>query len=251
MKKLIAGNWKMNLGLEEAKMLIADIVNKIDFYEGLASKHDLLVCPPFLYIPAVRHALRPLGGFMSFGAQDCSAYDNGAHTGDISAAMLADSGCSYVICGHSERRQNHAETSDIVKAKAEQAIKNEMTAIICIGEQDSEREEGRHKDVVLDQLAQSLPEQANAQNCVIAYEPVWAIGTGKTATPRDAEDMHGAIRTALGERFDQAESMRILYGGSMKPGNAGELLATPNVNGGLIGGASLNSEDFVAIALAI
>ncbi len=251
MKKLIAGNWKMNLGLEEAKLLVADTVNKIYFHEGLVEKHSFLICPPFIFIPAIRHALRPIEDYISFGAQDCSPYDNGAHTGDISASMLADSGCSYVIVGHSERRAGHGESDEIVRQKAQQVIANGMTAIICVGESEAERESGREVDVVLNQLEGSLPEDTSAENTVIAYEPVWAIGTGKTATPQDAGDMHTEIRSYLSKRIEGGENIRILYGGSMKPGNAADLLATPNIDGGLIGGASLKADDFVGIGLAI
>lgn len=252
MKKLIAGNWKMNCGLEEAKMLIADIINKIDFHPGLSEKHDFLVCPPYIYIPAVRHALRPLQSYMSFGAQDCSQADNGAHTGDISARMLADSGCSYVIVGHSERRTNHRESDEIVRQKAQQVIDNNMTAIICVGENAAERDEGRQEKVVMEQLEHSVPwDIASPENLVIAYEPVWAIGTGHTATPEDAGAMHQAIRDYLKDKIKEGEDIRILYGGSMKPANAADLLSTAHIDGGLIGGASLKADDFVGIGLAV
>lgn len=248
-KKLIAGNWKMNGNLDEAKGLIADIINGIFGAPVLKEYCDFLVCPPYLHLYAIRHALHGRDDVL-FGGQDCSANENGAFTGDTSAAMLKDSGCSYVILGHSERRQHHFETDEMVRRKAALAHAQGLKTIICVGEKESEREQGAHQVVVGSQLESSLPDSATAENTVIAYEPVWAIGTGKTATPEDVKTMHAFIRGQLAERLENSEKLRILYGGSMKPDNARELLATENVDGGLIGGASLSAEQFLAIAKA-
>ncbi|MCB9980887.1 MAG: triose-phosphate isomerase [Rhodospirillales bacterium] len=249
MKKLIAGNWKMNGSMENARALIANIINQLETDEDVLKKCDILVCPPFLHIPAVRHAIY---GFpdLRFGAQDCSAYDNGAHTGDVSASMLRDSSCSYVIVGHSERRQYQQESNEMVAQKAAQVLKNDMTPIICVGETEDEREQGKAQEVVAAQLAGSIPDLESFQEIVVAYEPVWAIGTGKTASVDDVAEMHGFIREQLKELVPDADKVRILYGGSMKPENAGALLSTENVDGGLIGGASLSAEQFLAIARA-
>lgn len=250
MKKLIAGNWKMNGDSQEARALIAAIINGLDAEPYILKSCDVLVCPPFLHIPAVRHAVH---GFpaVQFGAQDCSAYDDGAYTGDISAAMLKDANCSYVIAGHSERRQYHAERGAIVAQKALQAVKNDMTPIICVGESEAEREAGQAETVVAAQLAGSIPELTGFDEIVIAYEPVWAIGTGRTASVEDVAEMHGFIREQLNGKVKAPEKVRILYGGSMKPENARALLACENVDGGLIGGASLSAESFLAIARAV
>ena len=247
MKKLIAGNWKMNGALNDAKKLISSLINGIEEEKNLLDTCDFVVCPPFVHINAVKHTLHALE-HVTYGAQDCSAQDNGAYTGEVSAAMLADMKCSYVILGHSERRQYHGESNELVAAKAAKAHENGVVAIICVGELESERDEGRQEAVVKDQLLGSLPGSATSENTVIAYEPVWAIGTGKTATPEDAGAMHDFIRGQLSEKLDNADQVRILYGGSMKPGNAGELLAQPNIDGGLIGGAALSAEDFLGIA---
>ena len=243
MKKLIAGNWKMNGDLAFARALIADVVNGIYDRAELHERFDFLVCPPALHIGAVRHALV---GYpkIALGAQNCSPFDKGAYTGDISAAMLKDSGCSYVIVGHSERREYQKETDAIIRTKAEQLLANDLTPIVCVGETLEQREVGNALSVVEEQLKGSLPELERYDDLVVAYEPVWAIGTGKVASVQDIEEMHAHIRGIVGE------SVRILYGGSMKPGNAGEILAVPNVDGGLIGGASLKADDFIGIAKA-
>ena len=249
MKKLIAGNWKMNGSIDDARGLIADIVNKLEAQEEVLEKADILVCPPALHIPAVRHALY---GYpkLKLGAQDCSQYENGAYTGDISAKMLKDSACSYVILGHSERRQYHGETDEIVQKKAEAALENDLIPIICVGETEAEREDGRAEEVVLHQLQHSLPPLNDFHQIAVAYEPVWAIGTGKTASPEDTRHMHALIRGELAKHTKNDEKVRILYGGSMKPENAEELLSTDNVDGGLIGGASLKADQFLSIARA-
>lgn len=242
MKKLIAGNWKMNLNRAEANKLINALKN------ADTASVDYLVCPPFVYLDDVVKTLS--GTNIAVGAQDCAAQDNGAHTGDISAAMLADIGVTHVILGHSERRTDHKESDDLVKQKAIKAHETGLTAIICVGETETQRDNGDEQSVVKQQLLNSLPATATSANTVIAYEPVWAIGTGKTAQATDVKEMHGFIREILAQRFDDPQNVRILYGGSMKPENAGELLATPNVDGGLIGGASLSADSFTAIGNA-
>jgi triosephosphate isomerase len=247
MKKLIAGNWKMNCSLEEAKLLIADVINGVYQNEAVQDNNEFVIFPPFIYLPTVRHALGN-HTFISFGAQDCSGHENGAYTGDISAAMLKDSACTYVITGHSERRKHHGETNADVKAKAGQGIKSGLNVIVCVGETQEERDAGRAEEVVQKQLLESLPAGAHARNTVIAYEPVWAIGTGNTASSNDILFMHSFIRAALEEKLADAANMRILYGGSVTPENGPGILKTPNVDGVLVGGASLKASDFLAIA---
>lgn len=249
MRNLIAGNWKMNCTLQEAKELIADIINGLYTRPQLEDDNEFLVCPPYIYLPTIRHAVLN-HNFLSFGAQDCSAQENGAHTGDISAAMLHDSGCNYVIVGHSERRADHKESDELVAEKVLKVVKNKMTAILCVGETEAEREAGQQDVVVGRQLDAALNERYDSQNLVIAYEPVWAIGTGKTAQREDIESMHGFIRKKLQERLADGKNIRILYGGSVKPDNAGDILSIENVNGCLIGGASLKAESFIGIAEA-
>ncbi|MEO5365348.1 MAG: triose-phosphate isomerase [Magnetococcus sp. WYHC-3] len=249
MKKLIAGNWKMNGSADDARALIADIINRLSLAEDILKRCDVLVCPPFLHIPAVRHATY---GYpkISFGAQDCSRFENGAYTGDVSAAMLKDASCKYVILGHSERRQHLGETDEHVAQKAKLALSHDIVPIICVGETDAQRRAGQQESVVAAQLAGSIPKLGQFDEIVIAYEPVWAIGTGNTATPADVKAMHAFIRMQLKNHVKAPEKVRILYGGSMKPDNAAELLSTENVDGGLIGGASLKAEQFLAIARA-
>ena len=236
MNNLIAGNWKMNMNRAEAVRLSEQL-------RDIEADVDVLVCPPFIHLEAVIGALDGKGDVM-VGAQDCSAYDNGARTGDISAVMIADIGAGYVILGHSERRQYYAETDSIVKEKVSQAHANKLVTIVCVGETEDQREQGKAEDTVAEQLSGSLPSSATSNNTIIAYEPVWAIGSGKTATPEDAEAMHKFIRNCLQDYVDGPDNIRILYGGSMKPGNAAALLAQPNINGGLIGGASLDIDSF-------
>lgn len=247
MKKLIAGNWKMNGDLGSALTLTREIVAGIDADPRLTADCDFLLCPPFVHLARVRANLGQKNieaGSIMLGAQDCSEKDNGAVTGDISAAMLADCGVQAVILGHSERRQGHDETSDLVKAKAVQAHKAGLIAVICVGETETEREQGTHFKIVETQIRASLPEGADGNNTVIAYEPIWAIGTGKTATPDDVASMHKFIRGTVG-------NMRILYGGSVKADNAGMLFATENVDGALIGGASLKPDQYLGIAKSV
>lgn len=242
--KLIVGNWKMN-GLQADSRVRARALA-----EGVAalkdSGFDMVLCPPATMIAAVADTLA--GSGVKHGGQDCHTETSGAFTGNISALMLKDLGCTHVILGHSERRQYHAETSALVAAKAAAAHAAGLVAIICVGETDAERSEGRADAVVAAQLAESVPAAATAENTAIAYEPVWAIGTGKTASSDDIKNMHAHIHAKAGEKI--AGTPRLLYGGSVKAGNAGEILHLPHVDGVLVGGASLVAEDFLAIAKA-
>jgi triosephosphate isomerase len=210
---------------------------------------DLLVCPPATVLMAV--GARLAGGPVALGGQDCHTAAGGAHTGDIAAGMLADLGCRYVIVGHSERRADHGETDALVRAKATAAIAAGLVAIVCVGESDAERVGGVAERVVGRQLAGSLPDGATPDTCVLAYEPVWAIGTGRTPTAADILAMHGFVRGQLRSRLGEAAArIRILYGGSVKPANAAEILGLDNVDGALVGGASLEADSFMAIAAA-
>jgi triosephosphate isomerase len=208
---------------------------------------EVMVCPPATLLAQARYVLT--GSTILLGAQDCHPLVSGAHTGDISAEMLADAGATAVIVGHSERRTDHGERDALVDAKARAAHRAGLTAIICIGETAQEREQSKTLEVVRRQLEGSLPGDATGANTVIAYEPVWAIGSGLTPTPADVTEVHGFIRGELGRLLGRGESgaLRILYGGSVKPGNAGELLLVPDVDGALVGGASLRAADFYAI----
>jgi triosephosphate isomerase len=219
----------------------------VRFTRGPAPDADIMVCPPATLLSRARETLA--GTSIQLGAQDCHPLPSGAHTGDISAEMLADAGVSAVIVGHSERRIEHGETDALVAAKAEAAHRASMTAIICVGETDEERHRGATLEIVRGQLQGSLPQKARAADTVIAYEPVWAIGTGLTPTPEDVAEVQGLIRAELCGLLGLAEGnrIRILYGGSVKPENAGELLVVPEVNGALVGGASLKASDFYAI----
>ena len=242
-RPLVAGNWKMN-GLSAS---MAELNGIKAGAEPLASKVELMVCPPATLLAQFAWAAK--GGKLTLGGQDCHANASGAHTGDIAAEMLKDAGASAVIVGHSERRTDHHETDAQVRAKAQAAHRAGLTAIVCVGEQRAHREAGETLTVVGGQLDGSLPDAATTANLVIAYEPVWAIGTGLTPTPADVAEVHAFIRKKLGERYGaQGAAMRILYGGSVKPSNAKELLGLPNVNGALVGGASLKAADFLAIA---
>jgi triosephosphate isomerase len=247
MKKLIAGNWKMNGTLESAIKLANDIVDGVQQDAQLLEKADLLVCPTFAHLVPVQ---AELSAAVSLGAQDCSPFDDGAYTGDISASMLKDLNCNYVILGHSERRDYYVESNLLVRQKAAVAVSAGLKTIICVGETEEERDDGKVEDVVGRQLAESLPQEATADNTVIAYEPVWAIGTGKSATPDDIAAVHDFIRAQLKNKIEGGTNVRILYGGSVKPGNAADIFAVENVNGALIGGASLKADDFLGIAKA-
>ena len=244
-RPLVAGNWKMN-GLRGSAVELG----KIRAGAGdLLTKVDLMICPPATLIMTFAQAAA--GSKIEIGGQDCHAEPSGAFTGDISAEMLADLGARAVIVGHSERRTLHKETDAEVRAKSQAAWRAGLTAIVCIGETRAEREAGKTLAVVKRQLRGSLPEGATAQNVVIAYEPVWAIGTGLTPTIADVAQAHEFIRKRIVERHGAAaRAVRVLYGGSVKPSNAKELMTVANVDGALVGGASLKAEDFLGIAAA-
>ncbi|MGQ9365371.1 triose-phosphate isomerase [Azospirillum sp. ST 5-10] len=243
-RTLIAGNWKMNGLKADGLALASDLAGRLKGAGRVA--FDMLVCPPFPLLFPVGEAIADSP--LALGGQDCAPQQKGAHTGDVAAAMLVDAGCRYVIVGHSERRQDHGEGDAMIAAKAAAAHSRGLVAIVCVGETEAERDAGAAREVVGRQVAGSLPEGATAANTVVAYEPVWAIGTGKTATPQDVADMHGFIRETLRARLPDADGVRILYGGSVKPANAAELLAVADVDGALVGGASLQADDFWAIA---
>ncbi len=244
LRPLIAGNWKMN-GLRASAV---EFDAMLAGASAVSAKADLLVCPPATLIAAFAEKARGSKA-LAVGAQDCHPKPSGAHTGDISAEMLADAGASAIIVGHSERRADHGESDALVRQKAEAAWRAGLTAIVCIGETQHHRDHGQTLDICGGQLNLSLPDGARADNLVVAYEPVWAIGTGLTPTVEDVEQIHGFIRGLLMARFSvEGERIRILYGGSVKPSNARELMAVANVNGALVGGASLKAGDFLAIA---
>ena len=244
MRKLVAGNWKMN-GLKADGLALARAL-VLRAAAGDPPECELAVCPPATLVGAVGETLR--GSGIALGGQDCHAESSGAHTGDIAAVMLRDLGCTYVIVGHSERRANHGESDAQVRAKAKAARGAGLIPILCIGETLAERDAGEALDVVERQLAGSLPDGLKDEQIVIAYEPVWAIGTGRTPTTDDVAAVHACIRKILKDRVKNGAGARVLYGGSVKPANALELLGVANVDGALVGGASLNAADFWAIA---
>ena len=243
-RPLVAGNWKMN-GLKAGLSELEGICR--GYTPALAAKADFLICPPAtLLSEAVKRAA---GTGVYIGGQDCHAKASGAHTGEVSAEMLKDAGAAFVIVGHSERRSDHGETDAVVRAKAEAAWRAGLIAIVCVGERKEQRETGEAISVVKAQLEGSIPDGADATELVVAYEPVWAIGTGLTPTVADVAEMHAAIRAALEQRFGGAgKDTRILYGGSVKPDNAKQLIIQDDVDGALIGGASLKSLDFLGIS---
>jgi len=246
-RPLVAGNWKMN-GLR-AQLREAEAVRDALATGQVSHGVDVMICPPATLISALARLAE--GSRLAIGGQDCHWLPSGAHTGEISAEMLHDAGATAVIVGHSERRGDHGELDNTVKAKAEAALRAGIAAIICIGETAGQRRSGLTLDVVARQVARSVPEASTAADTIVAYEPVWAIGTGLTPTAKEVAEVHAFIRTILIDRFGtQGREMRILYGGSVKPSNAAELLAISNVNGALVGGASLKSADFLAIAAA-
>jgi triosephosphate isomerase len=245
-RKLIAGNWKMNCLKADAVALAKDLAGRM---RGAGqARFDMLVCPPFVLIPAVVDAVA--GSAIAVGGQDCHANEKGAHTGDTAAPMLKDAGCQYVIVGHSERRTDHAETDEVVKAKAAAGLAAGLKVIVCIGETLAQRDAGQTMEINRGQLHGSLPDAASPDDTVVAYEPVWAIGTGRTASPEQAQEVHAMIRSELVSKFgeDTGQKYRILYGGSMNAKNAQELLAQTDIDGGLIGGASLKADDFWTVA---
>ncbi len=242
-RPLVAGNWKMN-GLAAS---VAELNKMIEGAVAIADTTDLMVCPPATLL--ARFAEAAHGTPIEIGGQGCHAKPSGAHTGDIAAEMLADAGATAVIVGHSERRADHHESDAEVQAKALAAWRAGLAAIVCAGETREQREAGKTLDIVGGQLAGSLPDGATGANLVVAYEPVWAIGTGLTPTTADVAEVHGFIRKRLSERFAaEGAKVRILYGGSVKPSNAQELLSVADVDGALVGGASLKAEDFLGIA---
>ena len=244
MKKLAAGNWKMN-GTQAS---LAEVTALIGAHPAPAC--EMLLCPPATLI--ARMAETAKGTALQVGAQDCHARPQGAHTGDISAAMLKDAGATHVILGHSERRTDHGETDAQVRAKSEAVVDAGLIAIVCIGETEAERDAGKTLAVIGAQIDGSIPMGATAANLVVAYEPVWAIGTGRTPTLSEIAEVHSFLRGRLrGLIGDEAEGVRILYGGSVKPSNATEIFAVPHVDGALVGGASLKAADFGAIVEAL
>ncbi len=244
-RKIIAGNWKMN-GLTSFVDTLAQPLAEFMVEEKC---FDMLVCPPFPILDRVVQLAEKSN--ILVGAQNCHAETSGAHTGDTSAEMIKNIAATHVIVGHSERRADCGETDAIVKAKAEATIANDLVAVVCCGEVKEQRESGQAIDVVSTQIKGSLPEGATAVNTIVAYEPVWAIGTGLVASIQDVEDMHKAIRETLSTVMTDYEDVRVLYGGSVKPANAKEILATENVDGVLVGGASLDAESFIEIAKSV
>jgi len=242
-RKLVVGNWKMHGSHAANAQLLGGLQAAAPWIAEVA------VCAPFPYLAEVALALQ--GSEIAWGAQDCSAHESGAHTGEVSAGMLAEFGCRYVIVGHSERRAAHRETDQLVADKAKVALGHRLTPIVCVGETLEEREAGRTHDVVKRQMSAVIHTVAHCiSQVVVAYEPVWAIGTGKTASPEQAQAVHALLRAQLQAATAHAGDMRILYGGSVKPDNAAELFAQPDIDGGLIGGASLKAVDFAAICRA-
>lgn len=245
-RPLIAGNWKMNgltASLSELDAIIAGSA-------AVADRADLLICPPVTLVAAF--AARARGTAVMIGGQDCHPKPSGAHTGDIAAEMLKDAGASFVIVGHSERRADHHESDDLVRQKALAARRAGLVAIVCVGETGAERDAGQTLDVVGRQIEGSIPDDAQAGSLVVAYEPVWAIGTGVTPAVQDVEQIHAFISMKLNKKMNNSgEVPKILYGGSVKPSNCNELLNILHVDGALVGGASLKASDFLAIAAAV
>lgn len=244
-KNIVAGNWKMNTVLEEGVELASQVNDKV---KEMKRNCDVIVCVPFTHLTSVNAVIEP--EYVALGAENCSEHEKGAYTGEVSAAMVSSTGASYVIIGHSERRQYFGENNEQLLAKTRQALANGLRPIFCVGEVLEEREQGIFNDVVTGQveaLFDLTPEEFG--KIVVAYEPVWAIGTGKTATADQAQDMHAHIRRVIAEKYGQelADDTSILYGGSCKPTNAREIFSKPDVDGGLIGGASLDADSFIGI----
>lgn len=248
-KNIVAGNWKMNTTLAEGIRLAEEIDNALKAEQPASL---VIVCPPFTHLASVKAVLK--SGHVDLGAQNCADHAKGAYTGEVAADMVASTGAAYVILGHSERRQYYGENSEILRAKVALALENGLKPIFCVGEVLEEREAGRQNEIVKTQLEEGLFNLSAEDfgKIVVAYEPVWAIGTGKTATSQQAEEMHAFIRSVIREKYGKevAENTSILYGGSCKPSNARELFSQPDVDGGLIGGASLKCEDFMGIIRA-
>lgn len=243
-RKLVVGNWKMNGGRAANAALLAELQA-----EQIAWRCEAAVCAPFPYLGQVSELLA--GSPLAWGAQDCSAHESGAYTGEVAAAMLAEFGCRYVIVGHSERRALHGESDQLVADKAKAALAHQLTPVVCVGETLAQREAGETATVVKRQLSVVIHTLAHCiSQVVVAYEPVWAIGTGRTASPEQAQAVHALLRTQLQAASEKADKMQILYGGSVKADNAATLFAQPDIDGGLIGGASLKAADFAAICRA-
>ena len=246
---IVAGNWKMNTTLPEGKKLVEELVELLADYNGTK---EIIVAPPFTHLAAVSEMIK--GGPVQLSAQNCASEASGAYTGEVSPAMIASTGTKYVILGHSERREYFEEGNEVLLRKTQLAQEHNLTPIFCFGEQLTQRESDQHEATVKKQLEDTvfqLP-KADFQKIILAYEPVWAIGTGKVATPDQAQDMHAFIRKLIGAKYDEetAQNTSILYGGSCKPNNAAELFSQEDVDGGLIGGASLKAHDFYAIIQA-
>lgn len=248
-KNIVAGNWKMNTTLAEGVGLAKDVNEAL---KGFTPNCDVIIAVPFTHLASVNAVIDPAK--LGLGAENCADHAKGAYTGEVSAAMVASTGATYIILGHSERRQYYGETSEILKNKVALALENNLTPIFCIGEVLEERENGTYLEVVKKQIEDALFDMSAADfsKLILAYEPVWAIGTGKTATDDQAEEMHAHIRKVIADKYGKevAENTSILYGGSCKPSNAPQLFAKPNVDGGLIGGASLDAESFMGIVKA-
>jgi triosephosphate isomerase len=250
-KKIVAGNWKMNMNLEEG-LTFAKSVSQY-FHEKPSLTAEVVLCPPFIHLSGVSEILK--NGRVKLGAQNCASEASGAYTGEVSAAMIKSTGAQYVIIGHSERRTYYHENDSLLNKKTVLALNSGLKVIFCCGEVKEERETGKHFDIVKRQLKDGLFSltETEMEKIIIAYEPVWAIGTGLTATPEQAQEMHQYIRGLVRDKYgmDCAEQITILYGGSCKPSNAAEIFSKPDVDGGLIGGASLKKEDFFAIVEAV
>ncbi|MCK6417428.1 MAG: triose-phosphate isomerase [Alphaproteobacteria bacterium] len=250
MKKLIVANWKMNGSVQLAKELVRDIINGLSVLPDVLGKCEFIICPANLYMYIVRHSSATTP-YITLGAQDCAAEENGAHTGDTSASMLKDSACRYVIVGHSERRIDRGETSAVIKAKAQAAHNSGMKIILCVGETLHDRQSGHAENIVRTQLLESVPETANVKNTVIAYEPVWSIGSGLVPELAEIRGMHAMIAQELEKKGWPAAEIRVLYGGSVKADNAKPILNMHEVHGALIGGASMDAAAFIAIAQTV
>lgn len=250
-KKIVAGNWKMNGTLQETRILASEVVNMVN--DEIRGTVEAVLIPPFIDIPEVLHLRK--GSEVKVGAQNCHQERSGAYTGEVSAPILASYGVHYVVIGHSERRQYFGEDNALLAKKTDQVIQNGLRAIYCCGETLEERETNRHFEVIEKQITEGLfhLSESGWQQTVIAYEPVWAIGTGKTASSAQAQEIHAFIRSLIAKKFGAglANSVSILYGGSVKPDNAAELFSQPDIDGGLVGGASLKSRDFVDICKAM
>ncbi|MDE6268135.1 MAG: triose-phosphate isomerase [Muribaculaceae bacterium] len=248
-KKIVAGNWKMNTTLEEGVGLAKDVNQALS---KATPKCDVIIAVPFTHLASINAVINPTK--LGLGAENCADHKSGAYTGEVSASMVASTGATYVILGHSERRQYYGETSEILKEKVNLALANNLTPIFCIGEVLEERENGTYLDVVKKQIEEALFDLSaeDFSKLILAYEPVWAIGTGKTATDDQAQEMHAHIRSVIASKYGKevADNTSILYGGSCKPSNAPQLFAKPDVDGGLIGGASLDAESFMGIVNA-